>query len=246
LERSIVAVKRSKAPSRFRWNPAREPVRLPIRGRYVTLEPLKPRAHAAALYEATHGPGRDKRLWDFMFVGPFISQADFALWLAACADSEDPLFFAVVDKQRGALGMVSFMRINPGHGVIELGNIFFAAPLQKSRGATEAIFLMLRQCFERWGYRRVEWKCDARNRRSQRAALRFGFQREGYFRQHMVIKGESRDTTWFAMIDRDWPAQRDAYRRWLAPANFTRDGRQRTKLKARPRGYSRQAPARRH
>ena len=123
------------------------------------------------------------------------------------------------------------------HGVIELGNIFFAAPLQKSRGATEAIFLMLRQCFERWGYRRVEWKCDARNRRSQRAALRFGFQREGYFRQHMVIKGESRDTAWFAIIDRDWPRLRDAYRRWLAPANFDREGRQRAKLRARSRGY---------
>ena len=143
--------KRSNATTVFRWTPARAPMRLPIRGRYVTLEPLKPRSHAAALYEATHGPDHDKRLWDYMFVGPFVSQGDFALWLAACATSEDPLFFAIVDKKRGALGMVSFMRINPGHGVIELGNIFFAASLQQSRGATEAIFLMLRQCFERWG-----------------------------------------------------------------------------------------------
>ena len=237
---------KSRSQSRFRWKPAREPVRLPIRGRYVTLEPLKPRAHATALYGATHGPGHDSRLWDFMFVGPFINRADFALWLAACAESDDPLFFTIVDKRRAALGMVSFMRINPGHGVIELGNIFFAASLQKSRGATEAIFLMLRQCFERWGYRRVEWKCDARNRRSQRAALRFGFQREGYFRQHMVVKGESRDTAWFAIIDRDWPKLRDAYRHWLAADNFDREGQQRTKLKARSRGYSPRAPTRRH
>jgi RimJ/RimL family protein N-acetyltransferase len=237
---------KSRTASPFRWKPAHEPARLPIRGRSVTLEPLKPRDHAATLYQATHGPGHDKRLWDYMFVGPFIGQADFAMWLAACAESEDPLFFAIVDKQRGALGMVSFMRINPGHGVIELGNIFFAAPLQKSRGATEAIFLMLRQCFERWGYRRVEWKCDARNSRSQRAALRFGFQPEGYFRQHMVIKGQSRDTAWFAVIDRDWPKLREAYRRWLAPANFDSDGAQRMKLKARTRRYSPRAPARRH
>jgi RimJ/RimL family protein N-acetyltransferase len=215
-----------------------------MRGRWIALEPLKPRAHAAALYEATHGPGHDKRLWDFMFVGPFVGRADFASWLAACADSEDPLFFAIVDRQRRALGIASFTRINPGHGVIELGNIFFAAPLQRSRGATEAIYLMLRQAFDRLGYRRVEWKCDSRNRRSQRAAVRFGFQREGFFRQHMVVKGESRDTVWFAIIDRDWPRLREAYRRWLAPANFDRDGRQREKLRARSRGYSPRAPAR--
>jgi RimJ/RimL family protein N-acetyltransferase len=237
--------KKSPASNRLRWRPAREPARVSIRGRYVSLEPLRPRAHAAALYEATHGPGHDERLWDFMFVGPFVSRADFALWLAACAESDDPLFFAIVDKKGRALGSVSFMHINPGHGVIELGNIFFAAPLQQSRGATEAIFLMLRQCFERWGYRRVEWKCDARNRRSQRAALRFGFQREGYFRQHMVVKGESRDTAWFAMIDRDWPRLGDAYRHWLAPTNFKADGEQRAKLKARSREYSPRGPARR-
>jgi RimJ/RimL family protein N-acetyltransferase len=230
--------------SRFHWRPAREPARAPMRGRWITLEPLKPRQHAAALYEATHGPGHDRRLWDFMFVGPFVSRADFASWLAACADSEDPLFFAIVDRQRHALGIASFTRINPGHGVIELGNIFFAAPLQRSRGATEAIYLMLRQTFDRLGYRRVEWKCDSRNRRSQRAAVRFGFQREGFFRQHMVVKGESRDTVWFAIIDRDWPRLREAYRRWLAPANFDRDGRQREKLRARSRGYSPRAPAR--
>ncbi|HEV8014917.1 MAG TPA: GNAT family protein, partial [Stellaceae bacterium] len=212
----------------------------------MRLEPLKLRAHVAALYEATHGPGHDARLWDFMFAGPFVNQADFASWLAACQHSEDPLFFAIVDRARGALGLVSFTRINPGHGVIELGNIFFAAPLQRSRGATEAIYLMLRYAFDKLGYRRVEWKCDARNLRSQRAALRFGFVREGLFRQHMVVKGESRDTVWFAAIDRDWPRLRAAYRRWLDPKNFDRDGGQRQKLRAQWRGYSPQGRARRH
>lgn len=230
------------AASTFRWRPAREPQRAPIRGRWVTLEPLRPRAHAAALYAATHGPGHDKQLWDFMFVGPFASQADFASWLAACRDCDDPLFFAIVDHRRGALGIASFTRINPGHGVIELGNIFFAAPLQRSRGATEAIYLMLREAFDRLGYRRVEWKCDSRNLRSQRAATRFGFRREGVFRQHMIVKGESRDTVWFAMLDRDWPRLRAAYRRWLDPKNFDRDGRQRRTLKARLREYSPPGP----
>jgi RimJ/RimL family protein N-acetyltransferase len=234
------------AASRFRWHPAREPTRVPIRGRWVTLEPVKARAHAAALFAATHGPGHDKRLWDFMFVGPFASQADFASWLTACAHSDDPMFFAIVDHARGALGLASFTRINPGHGVIELGNIFFAAPLQRSRGATEAIYLMLHHAFDRLGYRRVEWKCDSRNQRSQRAALRFGFVREGVFRQHMIVKGESRDTVWFAMLDRDWPQRRAAFRRWLAPKNFDRDGEQRRKLRVRSRGYSPPAPARRH
>lgn len=233
------------AESTFHWRPAREPVRMPIRGRWVTLEPIQPRAHAATLYAATHGPGHDRRLWDFMFVGPFASRADFGSWLAACRQSDDPLFFAIVDHTRGALGLVSFTRINPGHGVIELGNIFFAAPLQRSRGATEAIFLMLRYSFERLGYRRVEWKCDARNQRSRRAALRFGFVREGFFRQHMVVKGESRDTVWFAMLDRDWTRIRTAYRRWLDPKNFDRAGNQRMKLKVRSPEYSRRAPARR-
>jgi len=234
------------ATSTFRWRPAREPERVAIPGHWVTLEPVGPRAHATPLYAATHGPGHDRRLWDFMFVGPFANRADFASWLAACAQSDDPLFFAVVDHARGALGLVSFTRINPGHGVIELGNIFFAAPLQRSRGATEAIYLMLHHCFDRLGYRRVEWKCDSRNRRSRHAAARFGFVQEGIFRQHMVVKGESRDTVWFAMLDRDWPRIRAAYRRWLDPKNFDREGAQRKKLRARSRKYSRRAPARPH
>lgn len=222
----------------FRWHPARPPQREIIRGRYVRLEPLDPRAHASALFAATHGPGHDPRLWDYMFVGPFASQKEFALWLAACARSEDPLFFTIVDRKLGAAGLASFMRISPGHGVIELGNIFFAANLQRRREATEAIFLLLRQAFDRWGYRRVEWKCDARNRRSRRAARRFGFRFEGLFRQHMVVKGKSRDTAWFAITDRDWPRLSRGFKRWLDPKNFDRAGKQRRRLKVRSRQYS--------
>ncbi len=189
----------------FRWHPARPPQRKIMRGRYVRLEPLDPRAHASALFAATHGPGHDPRLWDYMFVGPFASQKEFGAWLSACARSEDPLFFAIVDRKLGAAGLASVMRISPGHGVIEIGNIFFAANLQRRREATEAIFLLLRHAFDRWGYRRVEWKCDSRNQRSRHAAERFGFRFEGLFRQHMVVKGQSRDTAWFAITDRDWP-----------------------------------------
>jgi RimJ/RimL family protein N-acetyltransferase len=230
----------------FHWRPARPPQRRIMRGKSVRLEPLNAAAHTPGLYVATHGPRRDKRLWDYMFVGPFESQKDFRAWLAACARSEDPLFFAIVDRQLGAAGLASFTRINPGHGVIEIGNIFFAAALQRSRAATEAIFLLLREAFERLGYRRVEWKCDSRNRRSRRAARRFGFRFEGLFRQHMVVKSQSRDTAWFAMTDRDWPRIGNAFRRWLAPKNFDRAGRQRSRLTAQRREYSLPGRAPRH
>jgi RimJ/RimL family protein N-acetyltransferase len=230
----------------LRWHPARSPQRRTMRGRYARLEPLDPRAHASALFAATHGPGNDPRLWDYMFVGPFASQKEFSAWLSACARSEDPLFFAIVGRKLGAAGMASFMRISPGHGVIEIGNIFLAANLQHRREATEAIFLLLRQAFERWGYRRVEWKCDSRNRRSRRAAQRFGFRFEGLFRQHMVVKGESRDTAWFAITDREWPSLARGFRRWLAPQNFDRAGQQRRKLRVRSREYSRPGQARRY
>jgi len=221
----------------FRWRPARLPRRATLKGRRARLEPLDPRAHTPALFAATHGPGHDPQLWDYMFVGPFATASEFREWLDACARSEDPLFFAIVDGKNGAAGLASYTRISPGHGVIEIGNIFFAASLQRRREATEAIFLLLRNAFDRLGYRRVEWKCDSRNRRSRRAALRFGFRFEGLFRQHMVVKGESRDTAWFAITDRDWPSIRSAYQRWLKPQNFDRTGAQRERLKARRRGY---------
>jgi RimJ/RimL family protein N-acetyltransferase len=238
----IANIAASRRPA-LRWRPARPPQRVALRGRWVRLEPLEPRVHGTALYAATHDSGHDSRLWDFMFVGPFVSRQDFAGWLAACRRCEDPLFFAIVDRNHGPLGLASFTHINPGHGVIELGNIFFAAPLQRTRAATEAIYLMLRHAFDQLGYRRVEWKCDSRNLRSRRAALRFGFRCEGLFRQHMVVKGESRDTMWFAIIDREWPRLRQAYRRWLDPANFDAAGHQRRPLKARQREYSPPRPA---
>ena len=132
--------------------------------------------------------------------------------------------------------MASYLNIAPAHGCIEIGHIWFAPPLQKTRGATEAIFLMMRHAFDDLGYRRLEWKCDALNAASRRAAARFGFTYEGTFRQHMVVKGRNRDTAWFAMLDREWPRVRAAFERWLAPENFAAAGRQRMSLRALTQG----------
>ena len=143
------------------------------------------------------------------------------------------MFFAIVDLASGAAsGMASYLNIVPANGCIEIGHIWFAPPLQKTRAATEAIFLMIRHAFEDLAYRRVEWKCNSLNEASKRAARRFGFTYEGTFRQHMVIKGRNRDTAWFAMLDHEWPAIRAAFERWLDPDNFDAAGRQRKSLAA--------------
>ena len=146
---------------------------------------------------------------------------------------DDPLFFAIIEQASGkASGMASYLNIVPDMGCIEIGHIWFAPPLQKTRAATEAIFLMMRHVFDDLGYRRLEWKCNALNEASMRAARRFGFTYEGTFRQHMVVKGRNRDTAWFALLDREWPAVRAAFERWLAPENFDGQGRQRMSLTA--------------
>jgi RimJ/RimL family protein N-acetyltransferase len=209
------------------WQPAREPQRTVLHGIRVRLEPIDAGRHATQLYAASHGPEADPRLWDYMSVGPFADEARFTNWVEGCAASNDPLFHAVVDQATGrALGVVSYMRIAAGQGVIEIGNIWFGTGLPKTPAATETIFILARHVFDDLGYRRLEWKCNALNEPSRRAALRFGFSYEGLFRQHMVIKGRNRDTTWFAMTDGDWPAIKTAFETWLAPDNFDASGRQ--------------------
>jgi RimJ/RimL family protein N-acetyltransferase len=198
---------------------------------HVRLEPIKVAAHASILYALSHARPEDAGLWTYLPYGPFADQGAFERWLADCARSDDPLFFAIVDEASGnASGMASYLNIVPANGCIEIGHIWFAPPLQKTRGATEAIFLMMRHVFDDLGYRRLEWKCNALNEASMRAARRFGFTYEGTFRQHMVVKGRNRDTAWFALLDHEWPAVRAAFERWLAPANFDPAGRQRTSL----------------
>lgn len=211
--------------------PAHAPRRSILRGNLVRLEPLDPGRHGPDLYGASHGPDTDPHLWDYLPDGPFADDAAFNSWLKGAARSDDPLFFAVVDAATGrAQGMVSYLRIVPAHGVIEIGYIWFGPALQRTRGATEAIYLLARHVFDDLGYRRLEWKCNALNERSRRAAERLGFAFEGIFRQHMVVKGRNRDTAWYAMLDSEWPLARTAFERWLAPENVDGSGRQRRSL----------------
>jgi RimJ/RimL family protein N-acetyltransferase len=160
-------------------------------------------------------------LWTYLFEGPYPDRASFGQALEEMASSEDPLFFAILDKSTGrAVGRAAYMRIEPSHRVIEVGSILYSPALQRTAGATEAMYLMARYVFEELGYRRYEWKCNALNAPSRRAALRLGFSFEGIFRQHMVIKGHSRDTAWYSMLDGEWPDRKAALERWLDPSNF--------------------------
>lgn len=209
---------------------ARRPVRTTLRGRLITLTPLDPLAHGDSLYEETRGETGDQ-LWQYLFEGPFSDRAAFDIHLKRIAASEDPLFFAIVDSASGrAVGYAAYMRIEPVHRVIEVGSILFAPRLQQTPHATEAMYLMARHVFEDLGYRRYEWKCNALNAPSRRAALRFGFSFEGIFRQHMIVKGRNRDTAWFSMLDSEWPLRKANFERWLDPANFAQDGRQKVAL----------------
>jgi RimJ/RimL family protein N-acetyltransferase len=209
--------------------PARAPARRSLDGTRVRLEPLDPERHADDLHAAAAG---DPRLWDYLPYGPFPDAGEMHDHLARQAGSRDPLFLAVVDSATGrAVGVVSYLRIEPAHACIEIGHIWFGAPLQRTPGATETIYLLARHAFDDLGNRRLEWKCDAANARSRRAAERFGFTFEGVFRQHMIVKGRNRDTAWFSILDSEWPALRDAYEAWLSPENFDGEGRQRSPLK---------------
>lgn len=208
------------------WAPPPRPPRVAIEGRYVRLEPLEP-AHAVDLHAAFAG---HDRLWDYMPYGPFPSAADYAAWIASVADGSDPQFLALADRATGrAGGVASYLRIAPEAGSIELGHIALSPGMQGSRAATEAWFLMMDRAFAA-GYRRFEWKCNARNLASRRAAERLGLSFEGVFRQAAVVKGRNRDTAWFAAIDGEWPALRAAFETWLDPANFDARGCQRQSL----------------
>ena len=216
-----------------RLTPGRRPEKIRIEGQRVVLEPLNVSAHAAALWEAAHAPEHDD-LWRYLFDGPFRERADFERAIEKKAGTDDPLFLAIVDRASGnAVGYASFMRIEPAHRSIEVGGILFAPPLQRTAGATEAMYLMARHAFEDLLYRRYEWKCDALNAPSRSAALRLGFTFEGIFRQHMIVKGRNRDTAWFSMIDQEWPARKAAFEAWLDPTNFDAGGRQKTPLARR-------------
>lgn len=200
-----------------------------LAGRYARLEPLDPARHGDHLFAASMAPGAEER-FRYLPDSPQ-DRAAFGGWLTRAANSEDPLFHAVIDCSSGRCeGRQALMRIVPEHGVIEIGSILWGPAIVRTRVATEALYLCARYAFDELGYRRFEWKCNARNEPSRRAAARFGFTYEGAFRQHMVVKGQSRDTAWFSIIDREWPALRRAFELWLEPANFDREGRQMVRL----------------
>lgn len=204
------------------WVPPPAPGDAPMEGRYCRLERLT-EAHAPALHRANTA---DDTIWDYLPYGPFAREADYTAWVGGMAAMQDPHFRAILDLETGAwAGVASFLRIAPAAGSIEVGHITFSRSLQKTRAATEAMYLMMSWAFEA-GYRRYEWKCNALNRGSRRAAERLGFSYEGVFRQAAVIKGHNRDTAWFACIDAEWPALRTAFETWLDPDNFTSEGRQ--------------------
>jgi RimJ/RimL family protein N-acetyltransferase len=211
------------------WQPPPPPPRLTLEGHFCRVEPLDVERHAAQLH-AANSLDQDGRMWTYLFSGPFASFEEYRAWLEPRPASEDPLFFAFVDKARGqAVGLGSYLRIEPAHGSVEVGHLQYSPLLQRSAVATEAMYLMMKQAFE-LGYRRYEWKCDALNAASGRAAERLGFRFEGVFRQAVVCKGRSRDTAWYSIVDHEWPAHDAAFRAWLDPDNFDAQGRQRRSL----------------
>ena len=208
------------------WTPPPLPPRTPIRGLYAVLEPVN-LGHLRGL-RAAHAEDRAGAMWTYLPVGPF-DDAGYRDWIARAMTTHDPLHFAVRMEDGQLGGTLSLMRMQPEAGSIETGWLTFAPRLQRTREATEAVFLLMKWAFNA-GYRRFEWKCDAANLASRRAAQRFGFSHEGVFRQASVVKGRNRDTAWFACIDSEWPALRAAFEAWLDPVTFDDEGRQKRPL----------------
>jgi RimJ/RimL family protein N-acetyltransferase len=208
------------------WTPRLRPEHVVLEGRFVRLEPLSVAKHGDDLFAAETAPGADER-FRYLYDLPPASRAEYQPWLDKAEASEDPLFFAIVDQQTGvSIGRQTLMRIDAANGVVEIGNIHWTPAMAKSPKSTEAFFLHARHVFDDLGYRRFEWKLNNLNQPSHAAAVRLGFTPEGVFRQHLVVKGQNRDTAWYAMIDRDWPRIKQAFELWLDPANFDAAGGQ--------------------
>jgi RimJ/RimL family protein N-acetyltransferase len=210
---------------------ATPPVHRVLGGQHVVLRPIDPEGDAERLYAVSHAPTGDPTIWTYLYDGPYPDLESFRESLREQAARHDYVFFAVAGAaDNRPLGIVSYLSIVPEHGVIEIGNIWFSPELQRTPAATETILLLARHAFDELGYRRLEWKCNALNEPSRRAAARFGFQFEGVFLNHRVVKGHNRDTAWFAITEERWPGVRSAFERWLSPANFNADGGQRLRL----------------
>lgn len=208
------------------WVSREPPPRTSMEGRFCRVEPLDVARHAEDLYRANSADTEDS-VWTYLLHGPFCDFAAYRHWMENTCLGDDPLFFAVIDlKTSNAVGVASYMRIDPANGVIEVGHINYSPALQRTAAGTEAMYLMMKRAFDEFGYRRYEWKCDKLNVASMRAAQRYGFTFEGVFRQALVTKGRNRDTAWFAIIDQDWPAIKIAFESWLSPDNMDDEGQQ--------------------
>jgi RimJ/RimL family protein N-acetyltransferase len=211
--------------------PRPRPERRVLEGRFARLGPLDADHHGPSLYRLGHGSDDALRSWEFLPYGPFASEAEHVAWLREQAAHDDPLFFAITEPGSDrAIGVGTLMSIAPHHGTIEIGHLWFSPLMQRTPAATEALVLLFRYAMDELGYRRLEWKCNAANVPSRRAASRLGYRFEGIFYNHQVVKGCNRDTAWFSILDEEWPRLRDAYATWLAQDNFGPDGEQRTRL----------------
>ncbi len=209
------------------WTPAQQPVRGPLRGSYVLARPFLPDADAQPLYDASHPPEGDLATWTYLPDGPYESVEQLRSTLEWAAAWQDAVYFALVPlPEERPLGMAAYLNITPESGVVEIGHVWFGAGLKRTTAATEAIYLLVRNAFDELGYRRVEWKCNALNAASRKAAERFGFTFEGVFHKHQIVKGRSRDTAWYAITDDQWPAIRAGFEAWLAPESFDAQDRQ--------------------
>ena len=212
------------------WTARPRPPRTAMEGRYCTVEPVEPARHAAELHTA-YLLDQQGRNWTYLPYGPFPRFEDYRAWLERACLVDDPLVHAIIERRSGrAVGVASLMRIDPAAGVIEVGGINYAPPLQRTPAATEAMYLMMRRVFDELGYRRYEWKCDSLNAPSRAAAQRLGFRYEGMFRQAIVVRGRNRDSMYFSITDREWPRLKQAFESWLDPGNFDAHGRQKAKL----------------
>ncbi|WP_426246361.1 GNAT family N-acetyltransferase [Pseudomonas sp. TWR3-1-1] len=206
------------------WQPATIPDNRTLEGLYIRLEKLDPARHGDDLWLALQGPESDPKLWDYLPYGPFPERSAFDAWLEKNAASADPHFYAVIDSANDqAQGLLSLMCIVPEHGRIEIGHVAFGAPMQRSPKSTEAVYLLAKEAFA-LGNRRLEWKCNNDNARSKRTAVRLGYTFEGVFRQHMMVKGKNRDTTWYSIISTQWSPVAAGFEKWLALDNQPKSG----------------------
>jgi RimJ/RimL family protein N-acetyltransferase len=211
--------------------PALVPTRTPLVGQYVTLEPQEASKHAEELYEASHANDEARKIWDYLTYGPWSNVDDYTAVVRAQSASFDPIFFAIRSHETGRVcGQASFLDIQAQNGVTEIGHIWFSPELQRTKGATEALFLMLCNAMDDQGYRRMQWRCNALNAGSRSAARRLGFRFEGIFYNNLIFKGVNRDTAWYSILDDEWPEVREKIGSWLDPANFDASGQAKTSL----------------